>query len=169
MGFDMKRTFGEEISKNGIAFSDMNRSIVQRLKAFWAEQGDYLSKQYVGTNSTISKVSRDGKEGLIGKFQHKMKNVHRYIINTLSENPAQDSIDIILGRHAKSVISSEMKNYLTAELKRREDLFTEIQTLKLYVGNWNLGGVRTYDSIDISQWLLPFKETFIPDILVVGF
>lgn len=66
----------------------------------------------MGTNSTISKVSRDGKEGMMGKIQHKLKNVQRYFINTLSENFAQNSIDIILGRHAKSTISSEMRNYL---------------------------------------------------------
>lgn len=73
------------------------------MKHFWAEQGDYLSKQYAGTNSTISKVSRDGKEGFYGRIQHKMKNVQRYLINTLQENFQQNSIDIILGKHAFSV------------------------------------------------------------------
>jgi hypothetical protein len=47
-------------------------------------------------------------------------------VNTWSENFAQNSIDIILGSHARSVISSDMRNYLNVELKKREDLFTEI-------------------------------------------
>ena len=85
-------------------------------------------------------MSRDGKVGMIGKIQHKLKNVQRFFINTLSENFAQNSIDIILGRHAKSVISSEMRTYINTELKKREDLFTEIQNIKVYVGTWNLGG-----------------------------
>jgi hypothetical protein len=54
-------------------------------------------------------------------------------------------------------------------MKKREDLYTEIKNIKLYVGTYNVGGVRTYDSVDLSSWLLPFKENFIPDIYVVGF
>lgn len=123
----------------------------------------------MGTNSTISKVSRDGKEGMIGKIQHKLKNVQRYLINTLTENPDQTSIDIILGRHAKSITQSDLRVFLNQELKKREDLFTEIQTLKLYVGTWNLGGMRPYDSVDLSSWLFPFQETFMPDIVMLGF
>lgn len=63
------------MAKEGIAFADVQAPIVKKLKHFWAEQGDYISKQYCGTNSTISKVSRDGKEGFMGKISHKMKNV----------------------------------------------------------------------------------------------
>lgn len=61
--------------------------------------GDYLSKQITGTNSTISKVSRDNKEGFLGKINHKMKNVQRFFINSFSDNFQQNSIDIILGKH----------------------------------------------------------------------
>jgi len=35
--------------------------------------GDYLSRQYAGTDSTISRVSRDGKEGFYGKIDHNAK------------------------------------------------------------------------------------------------
>eukprot|EP00351_Strombidinopsis_sp_SopsisLIS2011_P004195 CAMPEP_0116885784 /NCGR_PEP_ID=MMETSP0463-20121206/19359_1 /TAXON_ID=181622 /ORGANISM="Strombidinopsis sp, Strain SopsisLIS2011" /LENGTH=38 /DNA_ID= /DNA_START= /DNA_END= /DNA_ORIENTATION= len=35
--------------------------------------GDYLSRHYAGTDSTISRVTRDGKEGILGKMDHKMK------------------------------------------------------------------------------------------------
>lgn len=62
-----------------------------------------------------------------------------------------------------------MRTYLNVELKKREDLFTEIQTLKLYVGTWNLCGVRPYESVDLTTWLFPFKEDFMPDIVIVGF
>ena len=116
----------------------------------------------MGTNSTISRVSRDGKEGFVGKIQHKFKNVQRFFINTWNDNFAQNSIDIILGRHAKSNISSDMRQYLNEELKKRQDLFTEIQSVKLYVGTWNLGGVKPYESVDLSSWLFPFNENFIP-------
>ena len=35
----------------------------------WAEMGDYLSRQYVMTDSTISIVSSQGYEGFIGKLR----------------------------------------------------------------------------------------------------
>jgi hypothetical protein len=31
----------------------------------WTDMGDYLSRQYAGTDSTISSVSRDGKESIV--------------------------------------------------------------------------------------------------------
>jgi hypothetical protein len=85
-----------------LPFTDVTYPLIASLKGFWAEQGDYLSKQNAGTTSTISKVSRDGKEGLIGKINHKMKNVERYFVNTLSDLFSQNSIDILLGKHVHS-------------------------------------------------------------------
>ena len=56
------------------------------------------------------------------------------------------------------------------EMRKREYLFTEIKTMKLYVGTWNLNGEKLTEELDISNWLLPFeKETFQPDIVVIGF
>lgn len=49
--------------------------------------GDYLSRQYAGTDSTISWVSRDGKESFDGKIAHKKVAVKRFFLNTFSENP----------------------------------------------------------------------------------
>jgi len=121
LGFEVKETFGEVVAKEGIAFSDVEKPLIKAVKGFWADQGDFLSRQYVGTGSTISKVSRDGKEGFLGKINHKMKNVQRYFLNTWSENPQQQSIDILLGRHAKSTVSSEISTYLMKEMEKRED------------------------------------------------
>lgn len=105
----------------------------------------------------------------MGKISHKMKNVHRYFINTVSENFSQNSIDILLGRHAKSILTTEYKSYMISELKRREDLYTEVKNMKVFVGSWNLGGVKPYENFDLGSWLLPFNENFIPDIAVIGF
>lgn len=62
-----------------------------------------------------------------------------------------------------------MKSYLISELKKREDLFTEVKNIKLYVGTWNLGGVKPYEPVDLTPWLFPFQKNYIPDILVLGF
>lgn len=54
-------------------------------------------------------------------------------------------------------------------MRKREDLYTEINNVKLYIGTWNLAGSKPYDNVDLSSWLLAFKDNFIPDIVVVGF
>lgn len=38
------------------------------LKQMWAENGDILSKQYAGTSSTITSVTKTGKQGFLGKI-----------------------------------------------------------------------------------------------------
>ena len=123
----------------------------------------------MGTNSTISKVSRDNKEGFLGKISHKMMNVQRFFINSFSENFSQNSIDIILGKHVQSQFSSEMRNFVEAEMQKRQDDYTDLKTLNLFTGTWNLGGVKPYSTVDISSWLFPIQESFIPDIVVLGF
>ena len=50
------------------------------------DMGDFLSKQYTGTESTISKVSEDLKEGFWGKINHKITSAQRLMVNTISEN-----------------------------------------------------------------------------------
>jgi hypothetical protein len=124
--------------------------------------GDYLSKQYVGTNSTISKVSKDNKEGFLGKISHKMMNVQRFFINSFSDNFSQNSIDIILGKHIHSQVTSELRNYLQNEMVRRTDEYTELKNINLLIGTWNIGGVKLYESVDISSWLFPVQDSFIP-------
>jgi hypothetical protein len=87
IGMATEEIFGQAITEQGLAFMDVTQyPVVDALKDFWAEQGDYLSIQNAGTTSTISKVSKFGKEGFLGKLNHKMKNVERYFVNTLSEN-----------------------------------------------------------------------------------
>ena len=40
--------------------------------------------------------------------------------------------------------------------------------LKAFIGSYNLGGVKPYESVDLSGWICPFKEGFVPDIAVMG-
>ena len=71
LGFDLETLFGPLVKTEGLAFmyeEGENPSIVQVFRSMWTDMGDYLSRQYAGTDSTISRVTRDGKEGFIGKI-----------------------------------------------------------------------------------------------------
>jgi hypothetical protein len=41
--------------------SELTHSFLKMFKNLWADNADYLSKQYTGTASTISDVTRNGK------------------------------------------------------------------------------------------------------------
>ena len=172
LGFDLESIFGPLVNSQGIAFmyETDQTSVMQKFRAMWTEMGDYLSRQYAGTDSTISRVTRDGKEGFFGKLDHKTKVVRRFMINTLSENPMQNSIDIILGKHISTGYSSEQKVFIEKNLRLLADEFSATETIKLRVYTWNMGGVRVYEHIDMKQWLLPDLKAAseMPDILVIG-
>ena len=117
--------------------------------------GDYLSRQYAGTDSTISRVTRDGKEGFFGKMDHKTKVVRRFMLNTLTDNPMQTSIDILRGIHINTGYSSEQRYWLDQQLKSMQDEFSSIDYIKLQCCTWNMGGVKPFESVDLSDWLFP--------------
>jgi hypothetical protein len=87
-------------------------------------------------------VSRDGKEGFIGKLDHKTKVVQRFFINTFSENPMQTAIDIVLGKHLKTSVSSDQRKFVESELAKLVDKYSKLNTYNLHVASWNLGGNR---------------------------
>ena len=61
--------------------------------------GDTLSRQYTGTDSTISVVSEGGNEGFFNKISHKLTSATRLVKNTIPSNTDQQCIDILLGRN----------------------------------------------------------------------
>lgn len=129
--------------------------------------GDYLSRQYAGTDSTISRVSRDGKEGLIGKWDHKAKVAQRFVINSLFDPPKQIAMDIVLGRHFQTEVSSEKNLFVEHNLKVHQDLYTTNDSLSIGVATWNVEGLAPIKDIDLKTWLIPSLETT-PDIFVIG-
>ena len=100
--------------------------------------GDYLSRQYAGTDSTISRVSRDGKEGFVGTWDHKFKVAYRYRLNVLVDNPLHTTIDIVLGKHLLTSSSSEQQVYIDRSLKDLQDTYSVIDQIKVMTVSWNL-------------------------------
>lgn len=114
--------------------------------------GDYLSRQYAGTDSTISRVTRDGKEGFIGKLDHKAKVAQRFLMNVLVDNPMQTTIDIILGKHLHTGCSSDMKDYIDQQIKALQDQYSTSEQIKVVAGSWNLNGASLKKD-DFEHWL----------------
>ena len=83
---DIASHFGAEAHSKGIAFCSVQHHLIEEYKFFWRNAGDVISRQYTGTDSTISKMTQDGKEGFWGKLNHKMTSVKRVLKNSVYDN-----------------------------------------------------------------------------------
>ena len=71
-------------------------------KEFWAENGDLISIQYAGTESTSTNVTLNGKKGIKGGFQHMNVTINRFFIGTFTDEYKQNCIKIFLHKNSKS-------------------------------------------------------------------
>jgi hypothetical protein len=53
----LAKLFGKNGEKKELAFSIIDHPFINEYKFNWREMGNFLSRQYTGTDSTISKVS----------------------------------------------------------------------------------------------------------------
>lgn len=73
------------------------------MKHMWDENGDKLSVQYAGTNSNISGVLEEGKQGFAGKFGQLFTGVHRYFVGNFSDPDKFQSIKLLMGEQLEQV------------------------------------------------------------------
>lgn len=103
-----------------MGFVKSEHRFLSDVRVLWREAGDYISRQYTGTESTISSVSENMKEGFWGKINHKITSAQRLVKNTVTPNQNQAVIDTILGKHGNSLqnyeISKKLQNYIDYEL-----------------------------------------------------
>lgn len=65
----------------------------------WADNADYISKQYAGTGALKTDFTRLGKRTKMGLVMDGWNSVIRYFKNNFSDGFRQDSIDLILGNY----------------------------------------------------------------------
>ena len=70
--------------------------LMKVFKAFWADNGNYISMQYAGTESTSTNVTLAGKKGIKGMFQHTNVTISRFFIGTFKDEYKQACIEALL-------------------------------------------------------------------------
>lgn len=61
----------------------------------------------------------------------------------------QTAIDIVLGKHLNTAVSSEQRKFVESELAKLVDKYSKLNTYNLNVASWNLGGNRPLEQIDL--------------------
>lgn len=76
--------------------------LMSRFKDIWSENGDSISFQYAGTASCITSVTKNGKHGFIGLFQHGLVSITRFYQGNFEDGFKQKCIDTLLQKNSKS-------------------------------------------------------------------
>lgn len=68
------------------AFKEDEAIVNDKIRDIWMINGDMLSRQYSGTSSTISTVTKTGKQGFFGVLKQGMMGIERFFKNNLTDN-----------------------------------------------------------------------------------
>jgi synaptojanin len=134
-------------------------SFLRAFKTQWADNGDNLSLQYTGTNSTISAVTREGPMGLRGLINQGITSINRFYYANIQDDIKQISIDSILRKKNKI----QIVNKIQEELNKRTDRYIRYIDIKIRVVTWNLSGGTMEDITSLTQSELAC------DIVLYGF
>lgn len=145
-----------------------------RHSSLWADNGDYLSRIYAGTGALKTSFTRHGKMSLGGVLADARKSATRLYINNFADKGRQNTIDMLLGRMIGQMpvqLYDPINDYVQNELKKRAAEFTSSDTIRIWVGTFNLNGKTQGLQEDLSSWLCPpvEKSQQNPEIVAVGF
>lgn len=70
---------------------ESNNQLHQMFRDMWADNGDFLSKQYAGTGALKSDFTRTGKRTVFGMARDGVNSLHRYYLNNFQDGFRQVS------------------------------------------------------------------------------
>jgi phosphatidylinositol 4-phosphatase len=91
---------------HGEAFEKFSEGFEGIYREFWADNGDYLSKAYSGTNALKRDFTRKGKRTYSGALEDGVNTCTRFYINNFCDGYNQDCNDYFLG-----LLNPKKKNF----------------------------------------------------------
>ena len=136
----------------------LTHPLLKAFRGLWADNGDALSKEYIGVASSSARVTRTGKSGLKGFFDLGMKKVEKML--TGGAERRQEVVELVLGFARPKVI-------ISPAVIQREDEYVKHLSISVHICTWNLAGNRPPEGQDLSDWLID-EECPFPEMVVVG-
>ncbi|GAA6037102.1 hypothetical protein JCM8097_008735 [Rhodosporidiobolus ruineniae] len=141
-------------------------------RVLWADNGDALSKIYVGTGAINTSFTRTGKKSLAGMLSDASKSVSRVYQQQFVDSGKQRAIDALLGNLATSRkvrVFNPIHDALRLQLRERSSEYTSYEQTTVWVGTYNLNG-KPPGSESLLPWLCWFPIAGPdPAFLVVAF
>lgn len=160
LGLDLATIYTEkEFVELGLAFTEIAREkpLVNLINSFWADNGDFISLHYTGTNSTITRVMKEGKKGFLSAINHKYQDVARFVNNNFTDNFKEGCIRMILARSVRSNFFSNREDC---------DIDDKFPNISLTVITWNVGNGKVDSIDDLKQVLFSKYDISNSDIIV---
>lgn len=76
-------------------------AVSKSFKALWKNNGNFLSLQYTGTESTSAGITNGEKEGILDTMNFVITSFGRFVVNNFKDDFKQKCIDILVG-HTKT-------------------------------------------------------------------
>lgn len=160
------------LEHRGEVASNSNLSVFwMRHSTLWADNGDALSKIYAGTGALKSSFTRHGKMSFGGLMADARKSATRLYVNHFEDKGRQNTTDLLLGRlvgQEPVELFDPISEWVHDRLRQKSDEFETSETVRVWVGTYNLNGQRMSDVTQLRKWLnVRSGEGY--DIVVVGF
>lgn len=136
----------------------LTHPLLRAIRSLWADNGDALSREYIGVTSGSARKTRTGKGGLKGLFDMGMKKVEKMLAG--GGEKKQEMVELMLGY-------TRPRHVISPAVIQREDEYIKRLSISVHVCTWNLAGNRPPDSINLSDWLID-PECPMPELVVVG-
>ena len=100
-GFSQGDNFTLNSNPNGIFAGSPSGPIFDAIRDIFVRNGDNLSFQYTGTESNISRVTKQGGQGIIGKLEQWSVGVTRYYQCVMNDDFKHQCIQFLIGEHPR--------------------------------------------------------------------
>jgi len=138
-------SIGKKIFKMQISNIDHKTDIAinNMLKVLWKNNGDSLSLQYTGTESTSAGLTNGEKEGILNTMNSMITSFGRFVVNNFKDDFKQKCIDVLLVRTKPLCTSKEIADKTKLQEK----------STRVFIGSWNVNRLTPNTSLDLSSWL----------------
>lgn len=169
--------------------AEENDTLLQTYKEMWAENGDFISLQYAGTESCKTSILMNSKNS---NFEKVKVGFDRFLKSNFEDKFKQNCYDLLLQSHnftneikiEGSKVDVTKKYFLSdedlaeKEFRKRQSNYIEINndfvnSLFIFCGTWNVAGEEIFKNkeLDLKKWLYnkELMKNNKPDIYIISF
>jgi hypothetical protein len=146
-----------------------------KIPLFLEEDIDINADLFVENNDENENkiIEKENEDFII--FIDKLKNIFKKRMNELTKQYYLNCDDDLCKKYQRiyEILFGKNLKYspLKDNLKYLKEEFSDLNTLKIFVGSWNTGctDINKNKNLSLESWLLPKDTNLIPDIYFIGF
>uniref|UniRef100_A0A5S6QD13 SAC domain-containing protein n=1 Tax=Trichuris muris TaxID=70415 RepID=A0A5S6QD13_TRIMR len=151
-----KHKLEEQLTRFGMLLPDenLNAQLERAFRVAWANNGDSISRQYVGTDALKGDYTRTGERKFVGLVKDGYHSASRYYLSHVKDYRRQMSIDCLLGlSDVESALyfkneEEELKKWTDCKEEEMRQMIKDCERLlvskdEVVIGSWALVSAST--------------------------